>query len=219
MENKSTNQPDRPDVERTPAFNMMQAVKRRFFAMRNGDLAAQMSAGGVNYKINFGLNLPQIREIATMTLDGSLPDYPHKLTDDERRDLAAMLWNNGTTRESRLIAPMLMRANEVTADEARLMLTQVATVEEADILCHRLLRNHQQAMQTALGVYNGADASPLQRYGALRLIMNLLQAPDAALNLPEIKELAAKEAQCPDSMATLLCRQIADEVDWLTANT
>ena len=46
------------------SFNMMQAVKRRFFAMRNGALAEQMKSGGADYKINFGLLLAQVADIA-----------------------------------------------------------------------------------------------------------------------------------------------------------
>lgn len=53
------------DCERDlPEFNLMQTVKRRFFAMRNGALAEQMRSRGLTYRINFGLNLPQIKEIA-----------------------------------------------------------------------------------------------------------------------------------------------------------
>ena len=46
-----------PDREEG-TFNLMQSVKRRFYAMRNGMLAAQMRQGGVDYRINFGLNIP-----------------------------------------------------------------------------------------------------------------------------------------------------------------
>ena len=41
------------EERKLPEFNAMQRVKRRFFAMRNGDLAAQMAALGAAYQINF----------------------------------------------------------------------------------------------------------------------------------------------------------------------
>ena len=48
-------------------FNEMQTVKRRFFAMRNGAVADNMRRHGASYRIIFGLNLPQIVEIAAET--------------------------------------------------------------------------------------------------------------------------------------------------------
>lgn len=45
-------------------FNQIQEIKRRFFAMRNGIVADTMRKGGLGYKMVFGLNLPQIVEIA-----------------------------------------------------------------------------------------------------------------------------------------------------------
>ena len=74
-------------------FNDMQVVKRRFFAMRNGAVADNMRKLGANYRIIFGLNLPQIVEIANET--------PH----DEV--LAEALWQIKSTRESQLLAPMI----------------------------------------------------------------------------------------------------------------
>ncbi len=54
-----------PEADRQlPDFNLMQAVKRRLYAMRNGALAAQMRNAGLHYRINFGLNIPQLKEIA-----------------------------------------------------------------------------------------------------------------------------------------------------------
>ena len=160
--------------ERTPSFSLMQAVKRRFFAMRNGDLAAQMAKGGITYRINFGLNLPQISDIARAALSGALPDNSHVPDDDERRALARLLWENTTTRESRLIAPMLLTPADLDADGALAMLAGTGTTEEADVLCHKLLRNHPDAAKIAAALATAPESTDIQRYAALRLMMNLL---------------------------------------------
>ena len=71
----------------------MQTVKREFFAMRNGIIADTYRKAGTVFKIVFGLNLPQLVEIAGRT--------PHS------RELAEALWANTTTRESMLLARCL----------------------------------------------------------------------------------------------------------------
>ena len=48
-------------------YNDMQLVKRRFFAMRNGIIADTLRSAGSPFKIIFGLNLPQIIDIASQT--------------------------------------------------------------------------------------------------------------------------------------------------------
>jgi len=75
-----------PDREEG-TFNLMQSVKRRFYAMRNGMLAAQMRQGGVDYRINFGLNIPQIKDIAAELIASGLSAA-------ELASLARALWDN-----------------------------------------------------------------------------------------------------------------------------
>lgn len=93
-----------PDREEG-TFNLMQSVKRRFYAMRNGMLAAQMRQGGVDYRINFGLNIPQIKDIAAELIASGLSAA-------ELASLARALWDNESTRESRLLAPMILPPEE-----------------------------------------------------------------------------------------------------------
>ena len=45
-------------------FNPLQNIKRRFFALRNGVIADTLRRAGSPFKIIFGLNLPQLAEIA-----------------------------------------------------------------------------------------------------------------------------------------------------------
>ena len=86
-------------------FNEMQTVKRHFFALRNGIVADTYRKAGSNFRIIFGLNLPQIVEIAKQT--------PRSTA------LADALWHNTTTRESMLLAPMIYPREEFTQELAR----------------------------------------------------------------------------------------------------
>ncbi len=190
----------------------MQAVKRRFFAMRNGDLAAQMARGGISYRINFGLNLPQISDIAQAALTGTLPDNPHTPDDEERRALARLLWDNATTRESRLIAPMLLIPGDIDNKSASEMLRGVMTTEEADVLCHRLLRHYPGAEKIAHGLLADSGATDLRRYAALRLLLNLLISGKGFIPAIEAAVHAESERGC--RLTAPVCRQLQDEIEF-----
>lgn len=150
-------------------YNDMQQVKRRFFAMRNGIIADTLRQAGSPFRIIFGLNLPQIIDIASQT--------PHTA------DLAERLWANTTTRESRLLAPMLYPREEFDIDTARRWVSSVETPEVADILCHRLLRHCPFATELAKELSENA-ATPIETYTALRLAFNIVStAPETALQI------------------------------------
>lgn len=141
----------------------LREVKQQFFALRNGLLADMLRKQcALPHRVIFGLNLPQIRDIA--------------LRCGEDADLAAALWADTDCREARLLAPMVHPADA----NALQWLAEVATVEEADVLCHRLLRRCPGATDFAARAV--ADSRPMVRYAALRLLLNLLpqSAPAAA---------------------------------------
>ncbi|MBQ7853600.1 MAG: DNA alkylation repair protein [Muribaculaceae bacterium] len=175
-------------------FNEMQTVKRRFFAMRNGAVADNMRRHGANYRIIFGLNLPQIVEIANET--------PSNAT------LAEALWKNQSTRESMLMAPMIYPRDEFGFETACRWVSEVSTAEVGDVLCHRLLRYKDFAWQLAIAMVVSSKA--MERYVALRLMFNLLPS-----HLDEVKDLATIELEKNEQLTSMLCRQLIDEVDFL----
>lgn len=174
-------------------FNEMQTVKRQFFALRNGIVADTYRKAGSNFRIIFGLNLPQIVEIAEQT--------PHSAA------LADSLWHNTTTRESMLLAPMIYPREEFTQELARQWVAEVPSVEVADILCHRLLRHMPFAANLASSL---ADSdSEMERYTGLRLMFNLVaQKPQEALAYA--RREAARNCQLTAHTAAML----ADEAEF-----
>lgn len=178
-------------------FNPMQRLKRRFFAMRNGVIADTLRRAGSPFSVVFGLNLPQIVEIAA--------DVPP----EEAPALAEALWRNRTTRESMLIAPMLMRREDVDAARAESMLRESPCAEVTDVLCHRLLRHLPFAAATARSL---ADApEPMVRYGALRLMFNLVGSYPA-----EAAAMARAELQRDSPVTRSVARALLDEAEWLS---
>ncbi|MDE6041722.1 MAG: hypothetical protein K2F99_09125 [Muribaculaceae bacterium] len=146
------------------SYTPMQTIKRRMFAMRNGVVADALRKGGSPFPIIFGINLPQLVEIASST--------------GKNKELAEKLWGNTTTRESMLIAPMLMPVQEFGIEDARRWASGATVAEVADILCHRLLRHLPFAWALA---EEYADS-----YIGLRLAFNLVASdPEHALRIAE----------------------------------
>lgn len=192
------------DERQEPAFNMMQTVKRRLYAMRNGALAAQMRNAGLDYRINFGLNIPQVKEIAAdITASG--------MSSAELLGLANALWENVNTRESRLIAPMLYPADIMSAEEGRRWLTEAQTTEVADHLCHSLLRRLPFAEEIAMSTLGDAGASGLNRYAALRLLLNLLLL--GRVDATSARHAAEEEQMRKDPTTARVAAQIISETD------
>lgn len=135
----------------------MQALKRDMFAMRNGVVADALRKGGCPFKIIFGVNLPQLSEIASRCRKSRL--------------FAQEVWANSTTRESMLIAPMLMPAEEFTRDMAREWVRQAPSAEVADVLCLKLLRHMDYALELAQELICEYDL--MAKYAGLRLMCNL----------------------------------------------
>ncbi len=123
-------------------------------AMRNGIIADTLRSTGLPYRIIFGLNLPQLEEIAKST--------------GTDRELSDALRTNVTTRESLLLAPMIFPFNELTPALASEMIENAPSAEVIDILAHYLLRKTPFA-ESIIDRY-AADSIDLRRYAAIRLL-------------------------------------------------
>ena len=153
------------EIERpvTGSSEAMRAVKGEFMAMKNGVVADALRKGGAPFRLIFGLNLPQIAEIAAQRgVDSTL---------------AEELWANTGTRESMLLAPMLADAATFSLDDARRWCATVPCVEVADVLCHRLLRHLPFAAALADEILvSGTDMS---EYIGLRIYINIWRTSPA----------------------------------------
>jgi 3-methyladenine DNA glycosylase AlkD len=176
-----------------PGFDEMQNVKRRFFALRNGVIADVLRKAGSPYRIIFGLNLPQLTDVAH--------------TVGINNDLGRRLWANSTTRESRLLAPMVFDASTFAIDDARQLIRELISVEEADILCLKLLKRldyHDRLIDE----FHDSDRD-MERYCALRLTANFLNSnPAFAL------DIATAELERANHLTLPLARQIKSDAEF-----
>lgn len=179
-----------------PTFNDMQTVKRHFFAMRNGVIADTLRRAGSPFRIIFGLNLPQLVDIASVT--------------HHNPELAERLWANASTRESMLLAPMLYPVDEFDIGTARRWIVSIPSTEAADILCHRLLRHTSYAPELAKELC--ASENEMSRYTGLRLWFNLVaKMPSDAL------AAARAELKSPSRLTASVAAALADEAGFYSA--
>lgn len=122
-------------------FTTIGGIRREFFALRNGLIADTLRKGGMEQKYIFGLQLPQIKGIATKVCDA--------IKEGDATQLARELWEDRECRESRLLAIHLMRSENTSSDEAIALACDIRTREEADILAFRLIRYLPEAKDIA----------------------------------------------------------------------
>ena len=127
-----------------------------------------------------------------------------------KKELAEQLWADSNSRESMLLAPMLYPVDQLTPQRAAAMAREVRWSEDADILCHRLLRHTPFVVDLASDLVS--DTNRLTRYTGLRLLLNLLNQP-SIINHPTptstplfaaATAALTQEQQRPDPLTSLL---------------
>lgn len=136
----------------------IKSIKHQFMVYRNGIVADTLRNSGMPYHIIFGLQLPQLSQIAR-SVNPSL-------------SLANDLWADSKVRESRLLACYLFPKEEITMEQALDLSRSVQTTEEADILCFRLLRYLPFAEQLVAAISVDTDNRTAE-YCAVALRRNL----------------------------------------------
>lgn len=174
-------------------LSKMQQLKRRLYAMRNGAVAESLRKGGCPHRLVWGVNLPQLSEIAR----DFGPD----------RDLAEQLRADADLRESRLLAPMVFPVDDLTEDYAAAWLAEARWAEDVDILCFKLLRRAPFAASLAEKVSIAPE--PLNRYAGLRLYFNIVSTHPA-----EALAAAERELRRPDALSTL-ASMLAEEAKFM----
>ena len=98
-------------------------IKQSFRQMTDGQTAASMRNKGLNYKLNWGASLPMLREMAK-DISFNLPPSTHY-------QLAIALWKEDI-RECKILATMLMPADEVLPEVIDIWMEQMPSQEMAE---------------------------------------------------------------------------------------
>jgi len=112
----------------------LRAIKRSLHGVMNGTVSQSMRNKGLTYKVNFGVELHRLREMAE--------ELPHSA------ELAALMWKENI-RECRLWAAMIFPPEEFGADLADLWVEQMNFQEEAECTVMHLFQHLPFASQKA----------------------------------------------------------------------
>lgn len=100
----------------------------------DGVASSSMREKGVEYKINWGLKISDLKTIASKY--------------EKQRELAVELWKSNS-RECKILAIMLMPTEDFTADFAHLWMEQTPTTEIAQYLAFYLVQHTVDAADLA----------------------------------------------------------------------
>ena len=135
--------------------NPAKAIRKEFFAFRNGIIADKLRRAGDPHTIIMGCLLVDVINIAKKFRD-DIHDSK------ERAALAQELWNDTLSRECRLAAPMIYPPELMTHDLAMAWCQSIETVEVADNLCHKLLRHASDGYRLLLNLLLLGKAQPCE---------------------------------------------------------
>lgn len=175
-------------------ISTLQGLRRQLFAMRNGVVADALRKGGCAQRIIFGVNLPQLQEIAT--------------SHGYDRDSARVLWRSTNSRESMLLAIMLVNPYEFGRAEAKEWIKESPSCEILDVLVLKLL-SRMPSKTELLNDIAGADGLNC-RYAAMRLAWRLIGSNNSLA-----EKVARAELGRGDAITASLAKSILDELDYL----
>ena len=181
--------------------NLIRAIRKEFFAYRNGIVADKLRKAGDPHTMIMGCLLADVMEITGRAREG--------INDEEQlQALARELWKDTNSRECRLAAPMLYPAELMSQDEALEWCTGVESVEIADNLCHKLLRHLAYADTLFRKLI--AQEQTMTRYTGYRLLLNLLLTGKTQ-DTPSLKSIVEAEAAHAQPQLTALLRDVLEE--------
>ena len=143
----------------------------------NGVVSTLQRRQGLNYKINFGVEIPRIKEIAAQY--------------GKNRLLAQALWQQDI-RECRMIAIFTMPVEDFSSNEADEWITTARYTELADQLSMNLLSKMPQATDKALALVQKEDN--IAAYCGFTTLAHLLRQ-GAALNKEQQQKYINATAQ------------------------
>ena len=149
-------------------------IKQSFRLLMDGKTAQSMRDKGVQYKLNWGASIPMLREMAeSLSKDLTLSPY----------DLAIALWKEDV-RECKILATMLMPADEVLPEVIDIWMEQMPSQEMAEQASFNLFQHLPFAARKAYE-WMASDKELYQLCGFLvltRLFMNGQELNERGIN-------------------------------------
>ena len=106
-------------------------IKQSFRQMMDGSIAQSMRDKGLNYHLNWGATLPRLQEMAKEIANSQEPIA------NCQYDLAIALWKENV-RECKILATMLMPADQILPEVRDIWMEQIPSQEIAEPLAFNL---------------------------------------------------------------------------------
>ena len=175
--------------------NQVKDIKQSFRQMMDGAIAKSMRDKGVDYKLNWGATLPRLKEKATEL--------------GKNYDLAIALWKENV-RECKLLATMIMPADEVLPEVIDIWMEQTDTQEIAEQAAFNLYQYLPYAPEKAYS-WMASEKELYQLCGfhvLSRLFMNKQEPNERGINEFIDQALAALQGDSlPVRKAAMSCVQ------------
>lgn len=166
----------------TTAHDIAREIRQRFRTRMDGVVAETMRHSGSDYRVNWGVSLLHLRELAS--------DYEPDI------HVALELWGDNV-RESKIMALMLMPPGEFTPDIAELWASTLQTQEIAEMAAKLLFARVSYAPRLAFALLSSADAlRQVLGFGILSTIISGGQVPDER-GLAELADQIATSLRNP----------------------
>lgn len=190
-------------IKKKTSHDVAREIRSRFRTRMNGVVSENMRNKGLGYRINWGISLLHLKEMAA--------EY------DKDLHLALELWNDNV-RESKIMALLLMPAEAFTPDLADVWIETLPTQEMAEMAAMLLFKDLSYAPSLAYRLI--AQTQPLQQilgYNMLSRLFSDNNLPDAR-GLAELMDqvrLALKEDNLSVRHAAYNCYMKLDSCDKL----
>lgn len=115
-------------------MQQLREIKQSFRLMMNGEISKSMREKGVEYKINWGVSLPQLKEKAKEI--------------GKNYDLAIELWKENI-RECKILATLIMPSDQILPEVVDIWMEQTTSQEMAEIASFNLYQHLPYASDKA----------------------------------------------------------------------
>ncbi len=180
----------------------------------NGVTAQSLRDKGVNYHLNWGVSLQHLQEMtAEIKTEGHTPAELH--------ELSILLWKENI-RECKILATMLMPAEEFPADLAMLWVEQTPTQEIAELAAMNLYQHLPYAKDMALQlIAQPYEMAQLQGYCIMaRLLSTKMVLNDSELNeFIDQAQSTFKSGISPQTSSIALRHSILNAIQKLSQHT
>ncbi|MBR5324804.1 MAG: DNA alkylation repair protein [Muribaculaceae bacterium] len=177
---------------------IIKSIKNDFRLGMNGIISTSMRNRGMDYKIIFGLSLPQLRTLAEKY--------------SPSQEVAIRLWNENI-RESKLLATMIFPHSEMSIDIAKEWIEDIKYSEVADIASMFLFSKLPYAEQLCLEYVNSENEDHL--YFAFRLFIRLLinKSEISQETIETVKAKALEYSKSDNIFLALITNDIIDRFE------